>query len=463
MNRREFLKSMAATAAAMKLSADVFGAEQMETNKEKPNFIIILTDDQGYQDLGCYGSPLIKTPNLDKMAKEGMKFTDFYATAPICSPSRASLMTGCYPLRVGIVTVLMPKGKIGLNPSEVTIAKLLKGEGYSTACIGKWHLGDGPELSPLKHGFDYFFGLPFSNDDDHPEYGPEFPKLVRNNKTIEAPADRNMMTRKCTDEALTFIENNKNNPFFLYLSHPMPHVKLGASRDVKGKSNRGLYGDTIEEIDASTGEIFALLKKLNLDEKTLVIFASDNGPWLQYGQDGGSSEPLRGGKFSTFEGGMRVPCIMRWPGKIPAGTVCSEMATMMDFLPTMAKLAGAEIPEKHIIDGKDIWPLMSGETGAKSPYEALYYYWLGYPEAVRSGQWKLHLGRRERFFWRFKDQPENQSLWWPIQLYDLKNDIGEKNNVAEQHPDIVKCLLSVAEQFEKELMANCRPPGKIGE
>jgi arylsulfatase A-like enzyme len=463
MNRREFLKSMAATAAAMKLSANVLGAEQMKAGKEKPNFIIILTDDQGYQDLGCYGSPLIRTPNLDKMAKEGMKFTDFYATAPICSPSRASLMTGCYPLRVGIVTVLMPKDKIGLNPSEVTIAKLLKGEGYSTACIGKWHLGNGPELSPLKHGFDYFFGLPFSNDDDHPEYGPEFPRLVQNDKTVEAPADRNTLTRKCTDEALTFIENNKNNPFFLYLSHPMPHVKLGASWDFKGKSNRGLYGDTIEEIDASTGEIFALLKKLNLDEKTLVIFASDNGPWLQYGEDGGIAFPLRGGKFSTFEGGMRVPCIMRWLGKIPAGAICDEMATMMDFLPTLAKLVDAEIPAKHIIDGKDIWPLMSRQAGAKSPYDAFYYYWLDNLEAIRSGQWKLHLGRRERFLWRFKDQPENQSLWWPLQLYDLKNDIAEKNNVAEQHPDIVKCLLSVAEQFEKELRANRRPPGKIGE
>ena len=454
---------MAATAAAMKLSADVFGAEQMKTNKEKPNFIIILTDDQGYQDLGCYGSPLIKTPNLDRMAKEGMKFTDFYATAPICSPSRASLMTGCYPLRVGIVTVLMPKDKIGLNPSEVTIPKLLKGEGYSTACIGKWHLGEGPELSPLKHGFDYFFGLPFSNDDDHPEYGPEFLRLVRNDKTVEAPADRNMLTRKCTDEALTFIENNKNNPFFLYLSHPMPHVKLGASRDFKGKSNRGLYGDTIEEIDASAGEIFALLKKLNLYEKTLVIFASDNGPWLQYGQDGGSSEPLRGGKFSTFEGGMRVPCIMRWPGKIPAGMVCSEVATTMDFLPTLATLTDAEIPANHIIDGKDIWPLMSGQAGAKSPYEAFYYYWLGNLEAVRSGQWKLQLPRQEKFLWRFKGQPENQSLWWPAQLYDLKNDIGEKNNVAEQHPEIVRRLLAAAEQFDKELKANCRAPGKIGE
>jgi arylsulfatase A-like enzyme len=207
----------------------------------------------------------------------------------------------------------------------------------------------------------------------------------------------------------------------------------------------------------------ALLKKLGLDEKTLVIFASDNGPWLQYGADGGSALPLRGGKFSTFEGGMRVPCIMRWPGKIPAGTVCGEVATIMDFLPTIAKLTGAELPEKHIIDGKDIWPSMSGQTGAKSPYDAFYYYWLGYLEAVRSGQWKLQLPRKEKFLWRFKDQPENQSLWWPVQLYDLKNDIGEKTNVAEQHPDIVKCLLSVAEQFDKELRANCRPPGKIGE
>jgi arylsulfatase A len=463
MNRREFLKSVAVTAAVMKLPANVLGAEQMKTSKEKPNFIIIFTDDQGYQDLGCYGSPLIKTPNLDRMAKEGMKFTDFYVTSPICSPSRASLLTGCYPLRVGIATVLMPKDKIGLNPSEVTIPKVLKGEGYSTACIGKWHLGEGSELSPLKHGFDYFFGLPFSNDDDRSEYGPKFPVLVQNDKVIEAPADRDLLTRKCTDEALRFIEYNKNNPFFLYLAHPMPHVKLGASARFKGKSHRGLYGDTIEEIDASTGEILALLKKLNLDEKTLVIFTSDNGPWLQYGEDGGSAFPLRGGKFSTFEGGMRVPCIMRWPGKIPAGTICSEVATTMDFLPTLAKLASAEIPANHIIDGKNIWPLMSGQTGAKSPYDAFYYYWLGNLEAVRSGQWKLQLPRQEKFLWRFNGQPENQSRWWPAQLYDLKNDIGEKNNVAEQHPEIVKRLSAEAEQFDKELKANIRPAGKISE
>jgi len=461
MNRREFLKSMAAAAAAMKLSANVFGAEQMKTSKEKPNFIIILTDDQGYQDLGCYGSPLIKTPNLDRMAKEGIKFTDFYATAPICSPSRASLMTGCYPLRVGIITVLMPGSKIGLNPSELTIPKLLKSEGYSTACIGKWHLGDAPEFSPLKNGFDYFYGLPFSNDEDHPEYGPEFPKLVRNDKTIEAPADRDLLTRKCADEALRFIDYNRNNPFFLYLAHPMPHVKLGASAQFKGKSQRGLYGDAVEEIDASTGEILALLKKLNLDEKTMVIFTSDNGPWLQYGEYGGSAFPLRGGKFSTFEGGMRVPCIMRWPGKIPAGTVCSEVATIMDFLPTLANLAGAEIPANQTIDGKDIWPLMSGKKDAKSPYDTFYYYWLDNLEAVRSGQWKLIVPRRERFAWRFKGQPENLNQLWSAQLYNLKNDIGETNNVAERHPEIVKQLLVAAERFDKELKANCRSPQKI--
>lgn len=460
MNRRDFFKGTAIMTAVLKLQGNIFAAEQTKTEKEKPNFIIILTDDQGYQDLGCYGSPLIRTPNLDRMAKEGMKFTDFYATAPICSPSRASLMTGCYPMRVGIVTVLMPKDNIGLNPAEPTIPKLLKSEGYSTACIGKWHLGTGTEFSPLRHGFDYFFGLPFSNDEDHPEYGPEFPKLVRNDKTIEAPADRTMLTRKCTDETLRFIEYNKNNPFFLYLSHPMPHVKLAVSPNFKGRSRRGLYGDAIEEIDASTGEIFALLKKLNLDKKTLVIFASDNGPWLQYGQDGGSSEPLRGGKFSTFEGGMRVPCIMRWPGKIPADTLCSELATMMDFLPTFAGLAGAQIPPKHIIDGYDIRPLILGQAGAESSYDAFYYYWLFNLEAIRSEQWKLHLGRREKYLWRFRNQPENLSLQWPLQLYDLKNDIGEKTNVAEQHPDIIKYLLAAAEKFDRDLKSHCRIAGK---
>jgi arylsulfatase A-like enzyme len=260
---------------------------------------------------------------------------------------------------------------------------------------------------------------------------------------------------------LRFIEYNKNNPFFLYLAHPMPHVKLGVSPQFKGKSRRGLYGDVIEEIDASTGEILTLLKKFGLDEKTLVIFLSDNGPWLQCGEAGGSALPLRGGKFSTFEGGMRVPCIMRWPGKIAAGKICGELATVMDFLPTFAGLAGAEIPSKHVIDGKDIWPLMSGQAGAKSPYEVFYYYWLDNLEAVRSGQWKLHLGRKEKFRWRFMGQPENQNMQAPLQLYDLEKDIGERNNVAEQHPEIVKGLLTLAEKFDKDLKAHIRPPGQI--
>ena len=352
-----------------------------------PNIIIFFTDDQGYQDVGCFGSPLIKTPNFDRMAKEGMRFTNFYSAAPVCSPSRAALLTGCYPPRVGVPRVLWPDDKIGLDPKEVTIAELLKAKGYVTACIGKWHLGDKPEFLPDQQGFDSYLGIPYSNDMTiNPKVqiskdvvyregvsqetirtkplGSGKVPLMRDGKVIEYPVDQTLLTKKYTSEAIRIITENKNKPFFLYLAHTMPHIPLHASEQFNGKSPRGLYGDVIEELDWSMGEILKTLKTLNLDENTLVIFTSDNGPWNLKDGQGGCAAPLRGFKFDTYEGGMREPMIARWPGKIPAGTVCQEVAGTIDILPTIAWLTGSAHPEKTI-DGKNIWPLLSGKRGGK--------------------------------------------------------------------------------------------------
>jgi arylsulfatase A len=354
----------------------------------KPNIIIIFTDDQGYQDLGCFGSPLIKTPNIDHMAKEGMKFTDVYSASSICSPSRAALLTGCYPPRVSITSVLFPKDKVGLHPNEMTIADMLKAQGYATACIGKWHLGHLPEFLPTKQGFDSYFGIPYSNDmtiDKNAQFADdivfregmtlekvrtETPKahwvpVMRDEKVIEYPADQMTLTKRYTEEAIRFIVKNKKNPFFLYLPHAMPHIPIFVSEKFKGKSERGVYGDAIMEIDWSTGEIMRTLKSLGIDQNTLIIFTSDNGPWNLKDGEGGDAFPLRGYKFQTYEGGMRVPAIMRWPGKIPSGVVCSEIASTIDILPTIASLTGTPLPECRVIDGKNIWPLMSGEKGLR--------------------------------------------------------------------------------------------------
>lgn len=422
---------------------------------QKPNVIIILTDDQGYNDVGCFGSELIKTPKLDQMAQEGKRFTDFYAAAPICTPSRAALMTGTYAQRIGLHGVLFPWQDFGLNPEEITIAELLKEQGYATACIGKWHLGEPPTFNPIHHGFDYFYGLPFSNDSDrpgrnkdYPEYAATFPRLMRNETVIDTKTARDVMTKNCTEESIQFIRANQEKPFFLYLSHPMPHVKLDATERFKGKSERGLYGDVIEELDWSVGEILETLKELQLDEKTLVIFTSDNGPWLNYRGEGikslgGNADPLRGGKFSTYEGGFRMPCIMWWPGKIPAGTTSTELATSMDLLPTIVKLAGGEVPVDPGIDGKDISALIFSEDDAPSPHEYFYYYIHLKLQAVRAGDWKL------------------RNADGTIELFDLASDMAEANNVAEAHPELVSSLTQVMADFDRSLKAERRPAGKL--
>jgi len=423
LSRRDFLRAMAGGAAAASLPTWALA----EAAGERPNFVVIFTDDQGYQDVGCFGAPKIKTPTLDRMAAEGMKFTDFYVAASVCSPSRAALLTGCYPTRTGVTRVLFPRDDTGLKPGMKTIADVLKTRGYATACIGKWHLGHKPPHLPTFHGFDSYYGIPYSND-----MRPT--PVMRNTETVEEPATQATLTQRYTQEAVKFIKANKDKPFFLYVPHTMPHVPLFVSEAFKDKSAGGLYGDVIEEIDWSTGEILKALKDLGLDAKTLVIYTSDNGPWLSKKAHGGCSLPLRDGKFSTYEGGFREPCIMRWPGTIPAAAVCAETALTMDFLPTFAKLAGADLPGGYDLNGKDISSLMT-RPGAKTPHEAFFYYRGTTLEAVRSGKWKAILYAKGA-----DGQPGK-----PHELYDLKADIGETTDVASANPDVVKRLDALAE------------------
>lgn len=457
VNRRDFLKTAGLATASLTVGGGLKAPVPAFAGKHGglgdgsiPNFIIIFCDDLGYGDIGCFGSEKNRTPNLDRMADEGTRFTSFYVTSGVCTPSRSSLMTGCYPRRVNMhesdrrECVLFPVAKKGLNPKEVTIADLLKEQGYATACIGKWHLGDQPEFLPTSQGFDYYYGIPYSNDmgAKQRKKNPPLP-LVRNKKVIEAPADQNTLTKRYTEEAIKFITANKDRPFFIYLPHTMPHMPLHVSDAFRGRSSNGTYGDVIEELDWSVGQILASLKDAGIDNRTLVVFTSDNGAT---GGKGRSNGPLRGHKGTTWEGGMREPCVMRWPGRIPAGKTCDELATTMDLLPTFARLAGTKPPRDRIIDGKDIWPLMSGEKGAKTPHEAFYYYQVDQLHAVRSDKWKLHLPlKMKRRNWG-KGTPDS-----PLQLYDLEDDIGETTNVADKHPDVVKRLLTLAERAREDL------------
>ena len=427
-----------------------------------PNVVLIYADDLGYADVGPYGARGIRTPNLDRLAVEGIRFTDFYVAQAVCSASRAALLTGCYPNRVGILGALGPGAKHGINANESTIAEILKQRGYATAIYGKWHLGHHPQFLPTNHGFDDYFGLPYSNDmwPKHPAAKPgsypPLPLLEESRVVISdvTPNDQTQLTTWYTEHAVKFIETHQARPFFLYVPHSMPHVPLHVSDKFKGKSERGIFGDVIMEIDWSVGQILATLKKLGLDDRTLVIFTSDNGPWLLYGDHAGSAAPFREGKGTTFEGGVRVPCIMRWPGRIPANAVCRELAVTLDILPTLAKLAGADLPKDRIIDGKDIGPLISGQPGAKTPHEAFFYYWAQHLQAVRSGNWKLHFPHSYP-----KPAPvggnalpgkyANESIG--LELFDLEADIGEKSNVAAMHPDVVKRLEALAELARDDL------------
>lgn len=440
-------------------------ASASASGERPPNFVVIFCDDLGYGDIGCFGSKKHRTPNIDRMAKDGLRLTSFYSTSGVCTPSRSSLMTGCYPRRVNMHVdnrggwVLFPRASKGLNPKEITIAEVLKQRGYATGIVGKWHLGDQPPFLPTKQGFDSYFGIPYSNDMGQPRRNyPPLP-LLRNETVIETEPDQSQLTRRYTEEALKFIAANKSKPFFLYLPHTMPHNPVYASEKFAGKSKNGKFGDAVEEIDWSTGEILKTLRKHGLDEQTLVIFTSDNGAARRWG---GSNAPLSGYKGSTMEGGMREPCVIRWPGKIPAGKSCDAVASTIDLLPTFAKLAGTKAPTDRIIDGKDIRPLLFQPESAKSPHKAFYYYFRDQLQAVRSGQWKLHLARTQR---RRGKKAKTRTL--PNRLYNLKADIGEKKNVAPENPMVVKRLLALAEKARvdigdgKRKGKNQRPAGLV--
>ncbi len=426
-----------------------------------PNVVIIFIDDMGYADIEPFGARGYKTPNLNRMAKEGMRFTDFYVAQAVCTASRTALLTGCYPNRLGLHGALGPNAKHGINDNEVTIAEVLKTKGYATAIYGKWHLGHHPQFLPTRHGFDEYLGLPYSNDmwPKHPEAKsgtyPDLP-LIENDKVVQLMPDQSQLTRQYTERAVSFIERNKAKPFFLYVPHTMVHVPLFVGEKFKGSSKSGLFGDVVQEVDWSVGEILNTLKKHKLDKDTLVIFTSDNGPWLSYGDHAGSSGSLREGKGTAWEGGVRVPFIARWPGKIPAGRTTRTPAMTIDLLPTIAKLANAELP-KHKIDGLDIWPLLKGDPNAKNPHDAYFFYYNNNElQAVRSGNWKLILPHTYRTLGAQAKAKDGVPVKYSnvkvgLELYDLATDAGEKTNVADQHPDVVKRLEALAEQARADL------------
>ncbi|GMU20012.1 MAG: sulfatase [Phycisphaerae bacterium] len=407
-----------------------------------PNFVILYADDLGYGDLSCYGHPTIRTPALDRMAAEGMRFTQFYSAAPVCTPSRAALMTGRYPVRNGMAgnvrRVLFPDSKGGIPDDEITIAEALKSKGYATACIGKWHLGHLPPYLPTRHGFDSYFGIPYSND-------MKPTPLMRNEKTIEEPAVQDTLTPRYTQEALQFIQANKERPFFLYVPYTFPHVPIFASPRFKGTSLRGLYGDVIEELDWSVGEILKALRAAGVAEQTMVFFSSDNGPWLIKNQEGGSAGLLRDGKGSTWEGGMREPAIFWWPGQIAAGAVNREVGSMTDLLPTLLALAGAEPIKDRPLDGQDISPALLGK-GSIGPRVIFYYDGLDLM-AVRKGPWKGHLITRAGYG-PDRNKPQRHSQ--PV-LYNLDVDPSEKYDISKDHPDVTADLLKEVERHQREL------------
>jgi arylsulfatase A len=448
----------------------LLGASAQE--ERPPNFIVIFADDLGYGDLGCYGHPTIRTPNLDRMAQEGMRFTDFYSAAPVCTPSRAALMTGRLPVRTGMCSdkhrVLFPNSAGGLPEREITLAEGLKEKGYATACIGKWHLGHLPQFLPTRHGFDYYFGIPYSNDMDALKDVPGNKSsslapnteafnvpLLRNEEVVERPADQNTITKRYTEEAIGFIKKNGDQPFFLYMPHTFPHIPLFASKDFKGKSPRGLYGDTVEELDWSVGEVLDTLREENLAENTLVVFTSDNGPWLTTGVVGGSAGLLRDGKGSTWEGGMREPCVAWWPEKVEAGAVNRSLASTMDLFTTCLTLAGAEVPDDRIVDGVDMSPTLLGTgPGQRDSY---FYYRGTRLFAVRKGPYKAHFLTQPSY--RVREIAEHD----PPVLYHLGHDPSEQYDVAQDHPEVLAEIAREVESHKAGLvLAESELDKKIG-
>ena len=416
----------------------------------KPNIVFILTDDLGYADLSSYGSEFINTPNLDDMALDGAKLTSYYSSQAVCSASRAAILTGAYSNRIGINGAFGPKSKRGINQNELLISEMLKENGYKTGIFGKWHLGDADIFLPTRHGFDEFFGILFSNDmwPFHPEIPHAFPDdllLYKNENPIETLIDQSDLTKRITDESIRFINENKNNPFFLYIPHPQPHVPLFASKEFKGSTGKGLYADVITEIDFSVGRVLKALDENGLSENTIVVFTSDNGPWLSYGDHAGSSGIFREGKGTAWEGGQRVPCIVKYPNKINSGTVIDEPLMGIDWLPTFANVTGSRMSSNKI-DGKNIWPLLISET-RKSPHEALYFYYRANElHAVRSGEWKLYFPRSYRSLNGRNGGKDGipvkyeQNVVNEKQLYNLKEDPSELNNIVNDHPNIVSKL-----------------------
>lgn len=428
---------------------------------ERPNVVIIFMDDMGYADIGCYGAEGFATPHMDRMAEEGLRLTDFYVGASVCSPSRAALMTGCYPARVGNLRVLWPdrpgKPSIkGLNPDETTIADMLKAAGYKTGIVGKWHLGDQKIFLPLQQGFDEYFGLPYSNDMGKERNNmPPLP-LLEGNEALELEPDQTYLTKRYTERAVRFIEQQNDQPFFLYLAHSMPHTPIFASEAFKGKTERGLYGDVIEELDWSVGEVLQALQDHGIDKKTLVVLTSDNGPWLTKNEHGGKADPLRGAKMTNYEGGLRVPCIVRWPGTIKAGRTSSEMASTLDLLPSIAAVCGAQLPKKKI-DGLDLSGFLF--KGEPSPRKTFFYG----NSAVRQEKWKLFLpGKHTDIQKTAKGKNKKVSLPFDtVQLYNLEADIGEKNNVAADHPEVVERLTKLITSHSDEMEQEARMPGLL--
>ncbi|MFW6132935.1 MAG: sulfatase [Planctomycetota bacterium] len=442
----------------------------MTGRNDRPNIVLINCDDLGYGDLGCYGSTANRTPALDRMASEGMRLTDFYMASPVCSPSRGAMMTGCYPPRIGFGDfarkgdsgpddrgwVLFPAAPEGLSTDEITVASLLQRQGYATKLVGKWHCGDQAAFLPTRHGFDSYYGLPYSNDMGNQASQINRPPLplMEDEEPIELQPDQRSLTIRYVEHSVRFMRENRDRPFFLYLAHMHVHLPHYPPMCFLEHSRNGAYGASVECIDWSVAVILHELKRLGLDEDTIVMFTSDNGS--RAAEDGGSNDPLRGRKGTCWEGGQRVPCIVRWPGRVPAGSTCRELATAMDVLPTFAALAGAAAPDDRVIDGKDIRPLLLGEPGAASAYEALFYYRRRHLRAVRRGPWKLHVATGDR------SEPE---------LYNLDDDIGEQDNVAGSNPDVVARLDKLADACREDIGdaavsaegRNCRPIGRVVE
>lgn len=445
-----------------------------------PNIIMIMTDDQGYSDAGCFGAKGFATPHLDRLAKQGRRFTDFYVAASVCTASRAALMTGRYPNRVSMFGALNHTSREGIHPDELLLPEILKQRGYATACYGKWHLGTVVEFFPTRNGFDEFYGIPYSNDNSkyHPVVADMPPLPLYENETVVAyDPDQALFTKRLTEKSVSFIKRHRDRPFFLYVPHIMPHVPIFASKRFKGTSKLGLYGDVIQEIDWSVGQIVQTVNELKLARNTLIIFFSDNGPFLSYGEHAGHADPLREGKLTTFEGGFRSPCIMSWPGRVPEGTICSEMLSSMDLLPTVAKLVGTKLPKDRRIDGRDAWPLISGVPKARTPHEAFYFYAGTELQAVRYGDYKLHFAHRYLTTAAEPGRggfPSNHGKLKPMSitssglagiasrhgyrvvetpkaLFCLKSDPGETRNILSDHLDIVSKMETLADGMRREL------------